>query len=123
MEILGIRQIDEEGRAEAVVRFPESLPVFAGHFPGRPILPGVVLIDAAVMIAAQAVCRPLRLRRLAHVKFTHVVEPNQEVVFTFKISPDPAEANRINVAGRWNRAGAKIAEMQFTAQEGVGDGP
>ena len=122
MDIISIRQTGDEG--EAVVRFSGSVPFFAGHFPQKPILPGVVLIDAAVQIAAQALQRPLRLRHLAHVKFSHVVEPDQEVAFTFKIAPDPLHPGRVRIGGKWSRGDVKIAELQFAAvQEGGGDGP
>ena len=124
MEILEIQWDDRSGEGQATVRFPRSSPVFEGHFPQAPILPGVALIDAAVQIAAQATRRKLRLRRLSSAKFTNVVEPDQSVVLSFKVSPDPADAGRAKVSGKWSREGAKIAEFQFAAvQEGGGDGP
>ena len=124
MEILEIQWNSDAGEGQATARFPRSSPVFEGHFPQAPILPGVVLIDAAVQIAAQAMRRKLRLSQLSNAKFTNVVEPDQAVVLSFKVSPDPADASRVKVAGKWNREGAKIAEFQFAAvQEGGGDGP
>ena len=124
MEILGIQWDERCGEGQATVRFPRSSPVFEGHFPQAPILPGVALIDAAVQIAAQATRRKLRLSRLSSAKFNNAVEPDQSVVLSFKVSPDPADASRVNVAGKWNREGTKIAEFQFAAvQEGGGDGP
>ena len=124
MEILEIQWDEQSGEGQATVRFPRSSPVFAGHFPQAPILPGVVLIDAAVQVVAQAMRRKLRLSQLSNAKFTNVVEPDQAVVLSFKVSPDPADASRVKVAGKWNREGAKIAEFQFAAvQEGGGDGP
>jgi len=124
VEILEIQWNSDTGQGQATVRFPRSSPVFEGHFPQAPILPGVVLIDAAVQIAAQATRRKLRLSQLSNAKFINVVEPDQAVVLSFKVSPDPADASRVKVAGKWNREGAKIAEFQFAAvQEGGGDGP
>ena len=124
MEILGIQWDERCGEGQATVRFPRSSPVFEGHFPQTAILPGVVLIDAAVQIAAQATGRKLRLSRLSSAKFNNAVEPDQSVVLSFKVSPDPADANRVKIAGKWSREGAKIAEFQFAAaQEGGGDGP
>ena len=124
MEILEIQWDEQSGEGQATVRFPRSSPVFAGHFPHAPILPGVVLIDAAVQVVAQAMRRKLRLSQLSNAKFNNVVEPDQAVVLSFKVSPDPADARRVKVAGKWNREGTKIAEFQFAAvQEGGGDGP
>jgi 3-hydroxymyristoyl/3-hydroxydecanoyl-(acyl carrier protein) dehydratase len=30
---------------QTTISFPAEHPVFAGHFPGRPIVPGVLLLD------------------------------------------------------------------------------
>ncbi len=34
--------------------FAADHPAFAGHFPGRPIVPGVLLLDAAIHAVGQA---------------------------------------------------------------------
>ena len=118
MEILAIQT------NEARVRFPANAPYFAGHFPGQPIVPGVVLIDAAVQIAAQATARPLRLLRLAHAKFVQAVGPDQEALWRFQIAPDPDRSEWLKVSGKWSQGETRIAEMQFTAaDEGDRDGP
>ena len=69
------------GTGETRVRFAGTDPVFAGHFPQAPVLPGVVLIDSAVEIVSRILQQPMRLERLANVKFCSVVAPDEEIGF------------------------------------------
>jgi 3-hydroxyacyl-[acyl-carrier-protein] dehydratase len=62
----------------AVFRFPADLEVFAGHFPGLPLLPGVFLIEATRYAAERATGRRLAIRRIEEAKFTAEVPPGGE---------------------------------------------
>ncbi|GAA0801612.1 hypothetical protein N6G02_06395 [Cupriavidus gilardii] len=58
-------------------------PALPGHFPGQPIVPGVVLLDHAVLrIAAALGCAPQPCR-LASVKFLATVAPNEPVMVRY----------------------------------------
>lgn len=50
-------------------------PAYAGHFPGHPILPGVVLLAEAMAAIAQATGRGPERWTLANVKFVAPVAP------------------------------------------------
>ena len=52
-------------------------PSLPGHFPGRPIVPGVVLLDHVVE-AIEAVHGPLPALRLPQVKFMQPLLPGEE---------------------------------------------
>lgn len=57
---------------------PADHPSLPGHFPGRPIVPGVVLLDAtfALIIARHPGCAPTAMPA---VRFTTPVRPGQPV--------------------------------------------
>ena len=103
------------GAGEARVRFTADDPVFAGHFPRTPVLPGVVLIDASVGLVARAHGRALRLERLASVKFIRTVAPGDEIDRAFTAQPDPESPERIRANVRWLRGPERVAEMAWTA--------
>jgi 3-hydroxyacyl-[acyl-carrier-protein] dehydratase len=50
-------------------------PAYAGHFPGQPILPGVVLLAEVMAAIAEATGRGPERWTLANVKFLGAVTP------------------------------------------------
>ncbi len=51
-------------------------PCLPGHFPGRPVVPGVVLLDQ-VVAAIEAAHGPLPALRLPQVKFARPLLPGE----------------------------------------------
>lgn len=69
---------------ESPLRIPTDHPAFAGHFPGHPVVPGVVLLDEALATIAAAEGLAPGLWRLALVKFRRPVGPGEPLVLRWK---------------------------------------
>jgi len=59
---------------------PPDHPAFAGHFPGNPILPGVVLLDVALQIIVNTSGIALDICELGSVKFLSPAMPGDELL-------------------------------------------
>lgn len=57
-----------------------SHPAFDGHFPGAPVIPGVVLLDEAIRAIELADGGEPRCWRVAAVKFLRLVGPGEALV-------------------------------------------
>jgi 3-hydroxyacyl-[acyl-carrier-protein] dehydratase len=79
----------EQGGAMHVLRHrvPVDHPSFAGHFPGRPILPGVLLL-AEVMEALRQLGEDAAFQgcEIASAKFLSPVAPGDELTITLHAS-------------------------------------
>lgn len=73
---------------------PADLPALAGHFPGRPIVPGVVLLDHVLVLAAQMTGRSTGWR-IDNAKFFRPVGPG--TTLAFELSTRPSGALAFNV--------------------------
>ena len=65
---------------------PLDHPAFAGHFPGTPILPGVVLLDTALQAIADASGIALDRCEISSVKFLSPANPGDALEIQHEIS-------------------------------------
>jgi 3-hydroxymyristoyl/3-hydroxydecanoyl-(acyl carrier protein) dehydratase len=73
----------------AVGPIPAGLKYFEGHFPGRPILPAVAVIDISIAVLRRALnSSSLRLDEVKNSKFTSPIIPNSNVSIAFSQESD-----------------------------------
>ena len=60
-------------------QFRAELPVFSGHFPGHPVVPGIYLIEAVRTACERSLRQDLLFTSIDDVKFTMEVVPGDVV--------------------------------------------
>jgi len=72
-----VRAVTRDGEDRLVISLAldRDDPAFAGHFPGHPILPGVVQIDWALRLAGPLIGTQARAARRFRAKFIRVISP------------------------------------------------
>jgi 3-hydroxymyristoyl/3-hydroxydecanoyl-(acyl carrier protein) dehydratase len=92
---------------------PHDHPALPGHFPGRPVVPGVVVLDR-VYAAIEAAHGPLGVTRLPQVKFVRPLLPGER-----------AQVMLVGAAPRWRfrvqcEDGALVASGEVASVEVTG---
>ena len=70
--------LERDERADRIVdaiAVPVDLASFDGHFPGQPVVPGVVRLQWALELAAELVGTPILVRTVEALKFPNVLGP------------------------------------------------
>lgn len=107
-----VTELEVGKRAKAVWHVTKDLDFFRGHFPGRPVLPGVLMAEALAQTGAVAILKDERYAgRLAvfggidKMKFRGMVEPDCDLELETEIT------KLASVGGRGHgiaRAGGKV---------------
>lgn len=74
-----ITSADGQGKYE--ISFDAGHSIFAGHFPGNPIVPGACLVQIAEELLSQHLGQPIRWINIHNLKFRQIVTPDLHIVF------------------------------------------
>lgn len=91
--------------------FPSDFSGFKGHFPGRPVLPGVCKIQAVIAMLEKWHEENVCLTEISLAKFFAPVCDNQEIIISSGKLDKVSDETKIkaSVTG----GGKKIAELQL----------
>ena len=74
------------------LKIPADHPAFAGHFPGNPIMPGVLLLDTALYSIAATCGLASEGCTISAAKFLSAVRPGELLQLVF----EPANPQRMS---------------------------
>ena len=103
-------------------------PFFAGHFPDRPIMPGVLIVEALAQTAGVLAIKSMALENsgklvyfmaIEEAKFRSPVEPG--CLMELHVEFIQRRATVCKFAGRATVGGKTVAEARFTAM--IADAP
>jgi 3-hydroxyacyl-[acyl-carrier-protein] dehydratase len=81
------KQESENGKVTALISFNSAHPIFEGHFPGHPVVPGVCMIQILREIMEVEVAHKLRISLGDNLKFLSIINPAEhnevEVLISF----------------------------------------
>lgn len=86
-------------------------PSLAGHFPGRPVVPGVVLLDNVFEALRGSLSRPIELVTVVSAKFLQAIDPGVAIDIHVTLSDEPS--GRIKARFTGTRATARVLEGSF----------
>jgi len=77
------------------VQYNRAHPLYAGHFEGQPVTPGVCLIQTATELLGMAMGHPLRLIGARQVKFLQMHTPEKPLQFLLSWSKVDIQINAL----------------------------
>ena len=104
-------------RASARVVFPAGLPIFADHFPGRPIVPGTLITEAMAQTGGWLLVTTLQFRQwplltaIDQAKFFRFVRPDQPIIMEAALQGSRPEDFEVTAEARVD--GERVARARF----------
>tara|TARA_B110000196_G_C20494544_1_gene363927 strand:+ start:117 stop:485 length:369 start_codon:yes stop_codon:yes gene_type:complete len=81
-----IKSEAEDGTVKTTISISPDHEVFKGHFPGKPILPGVCSLQIVKEILEENLGERLILDNASNLKFLEIIDPNVITALTVNIS-------------------------------------
>lgn len=108
----------DDGGLRASFTFGPDFIGFQGHFPGRPILPGVCEVQAALLLVEAHLQRPVRLRQIERARFSAPATCGERLDYQCAAKEDPVGEMVIRTIVR--RGEAMVARFRLRVTlEGV----
>lgn len=97
-KLYNIKSIESTGaKLLAFIEIIPTHPVFDGHFPGNPILPGVCTLHICGELLSKHLKQQYILIKSENIKFTSLVIPTENTILGYEISFSKTDEQHIAV--------------------------
>jgi len=88
-----------DGVYKTTISLDKNHPIFQGHFPGLPVVPGVCMMAIVKELLEEAVNRPLQLLQTANIKFLSLINPLINEIVDVELKYISGENNTLVLEG------------------------
>jgi 3-hydroxyacyl-[acyl-carrier-protein] dehydratase len=99
---------------QADVMFDPAHPLFGGHFPTMPVVPGVCQVQMLTEVTGFFLKKPVKLVNARHVKFLELLKPAHDVALSMEITVAEQPGGTYTVQAKYYRG-----EVVFFKFKGV----
>ena len=118
-----VTDIDGTSSAVGFKNVTMNEPFFTGHFPGNPVMPGVLQVEAMAQVggifALSSVENPEEyttyFMKIDNVRFKQKVLPGDTIIFHLELM-SPIRRGLVNMRGRGFVRGQLVSEAEMLAQ-------
>lgn len=114
-EVISLKH--DDNRVNAVIRLKADSDIYAGHFPGNPITPGVVMMGIARELLEIALDRKMELFKAPSIKYTAVLSPSEHATATYDITYTETETGDLQAKVNITDNSTTFARMSLVMQE------
>jgi 3-hydroxyacyl-[acyl-carrier-protein] dehydratase len=100
---------------------PANHPAYAGHFPGQPVLPGVVLLDATLQVLEDAGGGKAGAWEINSAKFHSAVRPGEALTLQHETLLNGSIRFAIRTADRAVASGTLVPVQRSSGIAGHGE--
>ena len=107
-----------EGKQSFIILLNPSSSIYAAHFPGMPITPGVCIIQIVEELLEELIGHPLHLCTIRNAKFLSVLKPDgHKVVVTYSVIKEESEliSSQVIITDSKSNVYARISLQTITA--------
>jgi len=99
-----IQTTPTEGGFYAKVKLNPAHPIFEGHFPGNPVVPGVCQIQIVEEMLGEVTGTKKELKNSGYIKFLHTINPVTSDVLEMEVTLTEKEnsTTEVNASYQWD---------------------
>lgn len=107
-----------DGEATFTLALNAACPIYAAHFPGHPVTPGVCIVQTAKELLETVIGKPLDIVAVKNVKFLAVLSPDGAPQVECSVSKiqHAADGDEVSARVEMSCRGATVAKISLTCK-------
>ncbi|MGE8429375.1 MAG: hypothetical protein ACN6O7_15950 [Sphingobacterium sp.] len=106
-------EVREDGKHLIEIGIHPEHPIFDGHFPGRPVTPGVCMLQIIKNITEDLLQTKLRMRSAKNIRFYAIIDPFVHPILTLELAVQETESIQIKANCSFEETLALKMDLNF----------